>query len=380
MTAITVRSVSKYFPKSGRIGLRGVLRGLPASDRFTAISRISLQVPKGEVVGVLGRNGAGKSTLLRVVGGVYSPDEGGVALSGAVAGLFELGGLGNTQLSGREFAHRYLQIFGVERARRAQLVEEINDFSELGAYFDERIRTYSAGMAARLYFAAATAVPHEIYLIDETLSVGDEHFQTKSWARMRERLAGGASGLLVTHDWSAVIKLCRESKVLEAGRVVREGRSDVVVAAYLDLPRPTAKRARLLDPPPEALRGHSGRDCSIVLDVEVDEDIDVQVAVSLEALQLGVGWEPVVLTEFADAGRGPGLFRVELNIPTLPLAPGEYSLGLFLSTAADPTTGEREVLDARAWTYGDGLIFTVTGSASGGIAPFPVQWHEEEQE
>ncbi|TFY99672.1 polysaccharide ABC transporter ATP-binding protein [Ramlibacter rhizophilus] len=377
-TAITINTVTKHFPKTGRIGMRALFTGIPPDQRFTAVDRVSLRVPKGEVVGVLGRNGAGKSTLLRLVGGIYSPDGGSVALTGDLAGLFELGGFGNTQLTGREFAFRYLDLFGVNRGEQPAIVDDIHDFSELGAYFDERIRTYSAGMSARLYFAAATAIPHEIYLIDEILSVGDEHFQAKSWARMRERLAGGASGLLVTHDWSAVIKLCRESRVMDAGRVVLAGRSDAVVAGYLDLPLPAADRARLLEPPPEALRAESGRDCTLSFDIEVLEPIAVRAAVSIEVLQLGVGWEPVILTEFQDAGRGPGRLRIELNIPALPLGPGEYSLSFFLNTAPDPHTGSVDILDARAWTYGNGLVFTVTGEDTGcGVAPFPVRWSEE---
>jgi lipopolysaccharide transport system ATP-binding protein len=380
VTAITISSVTKHFPKSGRIDLVGLVRGLSPAQRFTALSDVSLRVPKGEVVGVLGRNGAGKSTLLRLVGGIYSPDEGAVTLGGDVAGLFELGGFGNTQLTGREFAHRYLQLFGIGASERAGVVPEIHEFSELGDYFDERIRTYSAGMAARLYFAAATAIPHEIYLIDEILSVGDEHFQTKSWARMRERLAGGASGLLVTHDWSAVIRLCRQSCVLAAGRVAHAGRSDVVVASYLDLPAPSADRARFLAPEAAALfgqSGQSGQDCTILIDVQIDAKIEVQVALSLEALQLGVGWEPVLLTEYADVGAGPGRFTLAVHFPALPLAPGDYSLALFLATSPRGEGMQREILDARSWTYGNGLTFTVSGAPTPGVAPFPVIWQED---
>ena len=91
-----------------------------------------------------------------------------------MAALFELGGSGNTQLTGRQFAHRYLQLFGVPTAARESVVSDIHEFSELGAYFDQKIQTYSAGMGARLYFSTATAIPHEVYLIDEILSLRDE--------------------------------------------------------------------------------------------------------------------------------------------------------------------------------------------------------------
>ncbi|WBY00714.1 ABC transporter ATP-binding protein [Ramlibacter tataouinensis] len=373
--AVSVEGITKHFPKAGRLRVRELLTGLPPERRFTAIDGISLDVPKGEVVGVLGRNGAGKSTLLRLVGGIYSPDSGAIALNGHVAGLFEMGGFGNTQLTGREFANRYLQLFGVSRAQREAVVAEVREFAELGDYFDQLIRTYSAGMAARLYFATATAIPHEIYLIDEILSVGDEHFQAKSWARMRERLASGASGLLVTHDWSAVIRLCRESKVLERGRILLQGRSDRVVADYLQLPRPAADRARLAAAPGERLQASSGRACALDLELEILAPGPVELAVSIEALQLGTGWEPVILTEFQPVASSPGRYRATVRIEALPLRAGEYTLNVFLATPPD-SSGVRETLDVRGWTYGNAMTLAVDGEPGGGIAPFAVRWTE----
>jgi lipopolysaccharide transport system ATP-binding protein len=376
--AIVARSVTKYFPKSGRLRWRDVIMGLRPQDRFTALQDVSLEVPTGEVMGILGRNGAGKSTLLRLLGGIYSADRGAVAIGGDVAGLFELGGFGNAQLTGRQFAERYLQMFGVPRADWSPALQDIQDFSELGDYFEEKIHTYSAGMAARLYFSAATAIRHEIYLIDEILSVGDEHFQTKSWARMREHLAHGASGLLVTHDWSAVIKLCRQSKVLSSGRVAVEGRSDAVVAAYLDLPKPQAHLARFVVADDALFTATSGADCTLRLAVDIDVDTEVQVAVSIEALQLGVGWESVILSEFEPVASTRGRFDVELRIPALPLAPADYTLNLFL--ASPPAeSGARQVFDTRGWTYGTGLVLRVEGAPNAGVAPLPLRWVEEPQ-
>lgn len=374
---IVAKGVTKYFPRAGRLRWRDMVLGLAPEERFTALDGVSLEVPRGEVVGILGRNGAGKSTLLRLLGGIYAADKGSVAIGGDVAGLFELGGFGNTQLTGRQFATRYLQFFGVPRAEWPPVIEDIHEFSELGDYFDERIHTYSAGMSARLYFSTATAIPHEIYLVDEILSVGDEHFQTKSWARMREHLAHGASGLLVTHDWSAVIKLCRQSKVLAAGKVIVEGRSDSVVATYLDLPKPQPDRARFVLGADEVFKGTSGEDCSLRLVVDLQEDVAAEAAVSIEALQLGVGWEPVILTEFAPVADRAGRYEIELHIPQLPLAPGEYSLNLFLTSPAEHGSGVRRSYDTRGWTYGTGLVLRVEGEPTTGLAPLPVRWMEE---
>lgn len=372
--AIRVDKATKYFDRSGRLTLRTLLTGLDERTGFAAVDAIDLQVPRGEVVGVLGRNGAGKSSLLRMVGGVYAPDRGAVSVTGDLVGLFELGGMGNEQLTGREFARRYLQLFDVPRARHLQLLEDVKDFSELGDYFDERIASYSAGMGARLYFAVATAVPHDVYLIDEVLSVGDEHFQAKSWGRMRERLAGGASGLLVTHDWSAVIKLCRESKVLERGKVVRSGPSDQVVADYLGLSPPAGERARIIDPDPQSLQARTRADWTLQFGVESFVEEAVEVSLSIEALQLGVGWEAVILTEFQPVCNAPGKYSLQFRVADLPLAPGTYALNLFLASAALGVGRPRETLDGRSWTYGNGLTLTVSGEPCAGLAPIPLRW------
>lgn len=372
--AIQVNGAVKYFHKSGVVSLRTLLAGLDERSGFAAVDGVDLKVPGGEVVGVLGRNGAGKSSLLRLVGGIYAPDKGSVSVNGDLAGLFELGGMGSEQLTGREFAQRYLQLFDVPRRAHPQLLEDVKQFSELGDYFDERIATYSAGMGARLYFAVATAVPHDVYLIDEVLSVGDEHFQAKSWGRMRERLSGGASGLLVTHDWSAVIKLCRESKVMDRGRFILSGPSDEVVAKYLELPPPPADAARMIGLPTGVVEAQSCQDWVLEFDVQSSVDTAVELAMSIEALQLGMGWEAIILTEFQRVCSKCGTYRVRLCVPRLPLAPGTYSLNLFLSTAMDEVTRARQSLDVRSWTYGNGLGLRVVGNGTGGMTSLPLQW------
>lgn len=372
--AIQLDGATKYFHKSGIVSLRTLLAGLDERSGFAAVDGVDLKVPKGEVVGVLGRNGAGKSSLLRLVGGVYAPDKGTVSVDGDLAGLFELGGMGSEQLTGREFAQRYLQLFDVPRQAHLRLLEDVKEFSELGDYFEERIATYSAGMGARLYFAVATAVPHDVYLIDEVLSVGDEHFQAKSWGRMRERLSGGASGLLVTHDWSAVIKLCRETKVMDRGRVVLSGPSDEVVAKYLELPLPPGDAARIAGLPTGPIEAQSGQDWVLEFDVESTVDRPVELAMSIEALQLGMGWEAIILTEFQRVCAKRGTYRARLCVPRLPLTAGTYSLNLFLSTAMDEVTRARQGLDARSWTYGNGLVLRVQGDAMQGMTFLPLQW------
>jgi lipopolysaccharide transport system ATP-binding protein len=182
--AITCQGVSKSFVlvdggNAWRIAL--VLGGKPT--RFQALRKVSFDVPKGQFVGVLGRNGAGKSTLLRVIGGVYAADEGRVSISGTMSGLYELGIIGNPQLTGRQYADRVLNVHRFATRERVAMSSDIHDFSELGDRFDDPVQTYSSGMSARLFFATATAGNYEVYLLDEILSVGDQHFQAKCWRR-----------------------------------------------------------------------------------------------------------------------------------------------------------------------------------------------------
>jgi len=363
--ALRCVNVSKTFAVQREQRVWRILLGMDGRGKgpvVEALRDISLTVPRGKIVGILGRNGAGKSTLLRLLGHVYTPTTGRIEVNGQVAGLFELGGMGNPNLTGREYAVRYLRFMGVAGDDLPDVLEDIADFSELGDAFDQRIRTYSSGMGARLYFAVATAYQYEIYLIDELLSVGDEHFQAKCWRRMRERLLGGASGVLVTHDWSAIVKLCEQACVIEEGRFSFAGSSDSAVVSYLKLPVPKAGAARFPASLPQEFVLQSGAESSITLPVEILEDVAVDCAISIEMLLIGIGWEIVILSEYYPVGDTAGSYSVEFKIPALPLAPGKYSLNLFLSQRPAAGGQQRAGLDGRSWTYGNGLTLFVEGN------------------
>ncbi len=305
-----------------------------------------------------------------MIGGIYTPSEGVVRLNGTVSGLFELGGFGNQFITGREYAERVLRFQGVAHRALPGLIAEIQKFAEIGEYFDRRLHTYSSGMGARLYFATAMALPREIFLIDEVLSVGDAHFQAKSWRLVRDRLAQGASGILVTHDWSAVIKLCRKAIILDKGRIIDQGPADLVVAKYLALPRPDGSIARFVELESGYL-GESGADLTISLAIESRKNVDLEFAYSIELLRLGVGWEILMLSHFVPVGRGAGRRRIVLTIPQLPLAPGDYSLNVFLRTSSADDAIEA---DSRTWTTGTGLKLTVGGQPTRGASRLPVSW------
>jgi lipopolysaccharide transport system ATP-binding protein len=320
-----------------------------------ALRDINLEVPRGKIVGILGRNGAGKSTLLRLLGQIYAPTFGRIEVLGHTAGLFELGGFGNPNLTGRSYAVRYLRLMGVKTADLTDILTEIADFSELSLVFDRPIRTYSTGMAARLYFAVATAYQYEIYLIDELLSVGDEHFQAKCWRRMRERLLTGASGVLVTHDWTAIVRLCETACVIENGTFSFIGPSDQAVVSYLKFPHQTAEAAKFSDDFQCEYFGITGQQFKLSLPVEILLAGITYCAISIETLRIGIGWEIIILSEQVFVGSEPGIYQVDFDISSLPIVPGEYSLNLFL------THPRKKDGDVRSWTYGNGLKFFVSG-------------------
>jgi lipopolysaccharide transport system ATP-binding protein len=305
--------------------------------------------------------------------GVYAPSAGRVSISGAIASLFELGGLGTRFITGREYADRLLRFQGVRGKRLAKLIEQVREFSELGDFFDRRIYTYSSGMAARLYFSVATAVRKDVFLIDELLSVGDEHFQAKCWRRIRDLLSNGASGVLVTHDWSAVIKLCEQSIILKQGEVAASGSSDGMVAAYLGLVRGDESKFRLEYPSSEA-HAISGNDWTESFHLEVCCEGKIDFGFSIEMLRLGVGWEIMILSNMKEVANGPGKYQITVSIPKMPLVSGTYSLNLFLRH--HQIDGKPFSLPLRSWTTGNGILLHVSGAlAQTAVARPPLKWH-----
>ena len=370
--ALSCVNVHKSYPVQKELKLwRTLFGGGVPGQMIHALRDISMSVPRGKIVGILGKNGAGKSTLLRVLGGVYPPTLGRVESHGQIAGLFELGGMGNPNLTGREYATRYLSMMGAKRKSLPALLDDIREFSELEEAFDHRVRTYSSGMGARLYFATATALQNEIYLIDELLSVGDEHFQAKCWQRMRQRLLNGASGVLVTHDWTAVLKLCEQAHVIERGSFVFSGPSDQAVVSYLKIPKPETTIARFSSCNPQCHVVQSGRDATIRLWVEIDRPVPVDFAISVEMLRIGIGWEIVLLADGIPVAEKPGRYEMTVSIPHCPLAPGSYSLNVFLSqrnsVPPEPSVG----FDSRTWTLGNGFTLLVQGAAQHAAANLP---------
>lgn len=373
---ISCDDVEKAYKVDQRLSFWRLLLGLKQkSTKFVrALQGVSLKVPKGEIIGVLGRNGAGKSTLLRVLAGVYQPTSGKISKIGTLAGLFEMGGVGNEHLKGREYARRVLQIEGASHKDIASLLDAIHGFSELGEYFDRSVRTYSSGMRMRLHFSIITALQYDLYLIDELLSVGDEHFQQKCQRKMRERLTNGASGVLVTHDWSMALRLCRKSHVLDHGKIIRSGCTKEIVQDFLGLAhKKLSHTVRFGQELSTHFNAQSGQDALMRIPLESDLHEDFTFSYSIEFMQIGFGWEIILLSPPHQLSSFQGKKIIELRIPQLPLSPGQYFLNLFLASIP---TNDREIstYDVRSWTYQNALEFTVDGSEQKGLTRIQAHW------
>ena len=204
---------------------------MPASV-ISAVRDVTLIVPRGRTVGLVGRNGSGKSTLLKLVTGIYRPTSGTVEVNGRISALLELGAGFHPDFSGRENIIVNGIILGMSRREIRERMDEIVAFSELGDFIDEPVRTYSSGMYARLAFSVATHVDPDLLIIDEILSVGDEHFARKSTAKMDEFRRAGKTILLVTHDLGTLQARCDEAAWLDAGVLKAYGDPAFVVSEY----------------------------------------------------------------------------------------------------------------------------------------------------
>ena len=243
--AIVIRNVSKQFRKSTiarhhttlkseliRL-LRGDKRKTP-SEFIQSLHDVSLKVTRGRTLAIVGRNGAGKSTLLKLITGIYRPTSGSIEVNGRISALLDLGAGFHPEFSGRENILINGIILGMSRSEIRGRMEQIIEFSELGEFIDEPVRTYSSGMYMRLAFSVATHVDPDILVIDEILAVGDEHFSRKSRAKMNEFKQAGKTILLVTHDLATVERWCDEAAWLDQGRIRLTGEPQRVVKEYRD--------------------------------------------------------------------------------------------------------------------------------------------------
>jgi len=338
--------------RHGRLGVVwDLLRGRKSTHVFRAIDNVSLDMARGESLGVVGENGAGKSTLLKLIAGVVPPTCGRVTVNGRVSALLELGSGFHPEYSGLANIDLAAALLGLSSREIADKRAEIAAFADLGDHINDPIKSYSSGMIVRLGFAVATAVRPDILITDEVLAVGDESFQKKCVAWIEGFLAQGGTLLLCSHSMYHVQKLCRHALWLKDGRVEAYGHASDVTRDYLAYHEERSEsRAR---PPVE------------VEQVRVAGLYSVRGFTVDPPHQVASGGDIVLRGElFSPDGRAPGIgigllradgtaiygfsaemdgsapariagdrFAFELVIPRLPLLPGKY---YFRAHAVDP--------------------------------------------
>jgi len=235
--AIDVRGLGKTYPMYARphhrlLELLLGYRGGRWRREHRALKPMDFEVRAGECVGIVGRNGSGKSTLLQILCGTLSPSEGELIVHGRVAALLELGAGFNPEFTGRENVFLSGTVLGLTKAGIDSRFARIEVFADIGRFMDEPVRTYSSGMFVRLAFAVAIHVDPDVLIVDEALSVGDEAFQRKCFARIEAMRAAGCTILFVSHSSQTVVQLCDRAIWLDAGCLRMDGLPRDVVSAY----------------------------------------------------------------------------------------------------------------------------------------------------
>ena len=240
-SAIVLKNVSKIYRLYGSqsdqlievLGLQRLgFRAKSPHTEFSALSNISIEVPRGHRVGIIGRNGAGKTTLLKLICGNFAPTSGEVSVRGTVQALMSMGLGFHPEYTGRQNAESSLQYNGLSKLEYQKALDGVIDFCELDQFLDQPFKTYSLGMQARLMFAVATAIHPDILIVDEVLGAGDAYFVAKSKRRVEAMINNGCTMLLVSHSMQQILELCDEAIWIDNGTIRMAGKSFLVVKAY----------------------------------------------------------------------------------------------------------------------------------------------------
>lgn len=249
--AIEIRNMTKWFKVQydGAHTLKEkLLRGSGKSERHVVLSDINLDIKKGETVALIGVNGSGKSTLLKLMTKIIYPNKGTVETNGKLTSLLELGAGFHQDFTGRENIYFNAAIFGLTEKEINERLNDIIEFSELGAAIDEPVRTYSSGMYMRLAFSVAINVDADILLIDEILAVGDKHFQDKCFAKLEELRDSDKTIIIVSHSMDMTNRLCERSIWICDTKVRLDGKPEEVgetYMAYLEYEHSSIKAAKI---------------------------------------------------------------------------------------------------------------------------------------
>jgi lipopolysaccharide transport system ATP-binding protein len=345
-----VETVSGPFRRAGRL-LGGRSSGAADLDEsFLALDKVSFDVKRGEVLGVIGRNGAGKSTLLKILSRITEPTEGTATIYGHVGSLLEVGTGFHPELTGRENVYLNGSILGMKKSRIAEKFDAIVEFAEVEKFIDTPVKHYSSGMYTRLAFAVAAHLEPEILIVDEVLAVGDAQFQKKCLGKMQDVAHAGRTVLFVSHNMGAIQSLCSHAILLRQGQLLKSGPTGEVVQAFLsnlnqvtgnafeDNPeRSGTGRIRLTGARIYNAQGQTtqslvaGESATVELDYVNPNNLRQMDVVVTILNHLGVcitSFATNINTfEVADIGKQG---RIQCHLPDVPLPPGQYRLAAAL--------------------------------------------------
>ncbi len=351
------------------------------SDYVWALQDLDFEVPQGRVFGIIGNNGAGKSTLLKILSRVTAPTRGEVRVRGRLASLLEVGTGFHPELTGRENLFLNGAILGMRRREIASKLDEIVEFSGVGAYLDTPVKRYSSGMYVRLAFAVAAHLEPEILVVDEVLAVGDVEFQKRCLGKMQNVAGSGRTVLFVSHNLAALRTLCQDGMVLRHGRMMGSGEINAMVDLYLQTSRQSLPEVRWDNPASapgddllrlRAVRVVNAQEPSAV--VRIDQALHLEVEYDLLAAHPHISSSIHVLTQGSCAFVAgstpkplePGRYLHRYVIPAHLLNACHYSINIFLiASATQFRVIQREVLDfeatepARQSDYQGGIIGAV---------------------
>lgn len=315
-------------------------------DEFWAVKDASIELRRGECMGLIGRNGAGKTTLLRILNGLIKPDTGKIEMKGRIGALIALGAGFNPVLTGRENIYTNGSILGLSAKQIDGKIEEIVEFAEINEFIDSPVQSYSSGMQVRLGFAVATALQPDILLIDEVLAVGDLPFRAKSYKKLGEIMKQTAV-IVVSHNEAQIQRLCQKSVYLAGGEIVFYGDTPQTFEAYNRDNNPSlgesAESSRLI-------KSDFIRDCKVLpyrltastggrLSTKIHLDVLRPISISSISIHFSKAGEFVCHAVHDNRGHPRSLDRginiLEMEIENLPLSSGVYMATLIIFTNTD---------------------------------------------
>jgi ABC-type polysaccharide/polyol phosphate transport system ATPase subunit len=375
MIDLSLRGVSKRYrlddpmPVGTSLGRRLGGRVVRRRHDFWALRDLTIDIERGETLGVIGHNGAGKSTLLKLLSRITAPTEGEIRIRGRLSALIELGSGFHPELTGRENLFLSGAILGMKRREVFAKLQSIVDFAGVNEFIDVPVKWYSSGMYVRLGFAMAAHLDPDILLVDEVLSVGDASFQGRCFARIAELRRSGTTIVLISHDLGSVERLSDRALLLDHGRVAAIGRPADVIATYQRSVDEQANRAESKERHPSiAIRAiHlldlEGREASTArtgdpLLVRIEFDAEARVERPVFDLYFHTFQDGVLEAHCSTGGDeavGPvhGRGTVEFHLPALGLQPGAYTVGVAVKEddAARPVD----------WRYGRATLYVTEG-------------------